>query len=478
MAKESDRAGLVGAALGAFFICILAGIWLRLIMPLNQNQNQHEQELDELAPRRKPDTDPDPDLERGLVGGEFRLRDPNMFIIPEEGEGGEFNPTTHHVTPMVQPTGGKQHGKKVQAPPKSRPRLVDTMAEHNGGRDSPRHGKEHVMSETNQVFEDDDMVLMPPGASLSQGGSKCSSQRTSFLSDPFDLSHFLSPRRGSHAPKPEGTQVGPDALPAMPKPAVTRESRDYSISRRPAHTGRSSTNGPSSTDHMPEPSEFEIVDAKTSSKDDVATRWKPAPPKASRYRGLSATRPGRKPQSTSLPRSHIDSDHVTSPNASPLPTVRPPLPAFEILSAKTRPDSWENFSSAGDNDTDGDPNEWASQVYSTMTEPEALHVEANKAPARTDEDSPGGLPAWPLSGPFPPSPRIFERKASLPGRKSKFFEVDVDGVPAGEQRDELALVRKCVALLREGARTPTILTSYGEAKSPAGSCDGQDLRRA
>ncbi|ROV94148.1 hypothetical protein VPNG_09329 [Cytospora leucostoma] len=402
MANEGDRAGLIGAAVGAFFTCILAGIWLRLILgpskpllPLNQSQDQHEQELQEVPPRRNRGLD----LERGVVGGEFQLRDPDMFMIPEEDEGGEFDPTTHHGA-MVNSVTGEQHSKKVRAPPRLRLNPIDTVVGScPGDREIPQLSRQHVMSEATPVLEDDDMMLMPPGASLSQG----------------------------------------------------------------------------------DPSTFEIEDTTISSKNDIATQWKPAPPKVSRYRGLSATRPGQEAQVPSPSQSHIDNEHVVPQTTGPLPTMFPSQPASETFTVKTRPDSWENFSYTGGNDTDGDPDEWSSQVCSTVAEPQraeafqALHVGADKAPTKADEDIPGGHQERSLAGPFTPSPRILEQKASLPGRKSKFLEVDVDALPVGESR-ELALVRKCVGLLREGARTPTVFTSHEEVESPVG--EGQDFEHA
>ncbi|KAK7742263.1 hypothetical protein SLS53_004406 [Cytospora paraplurivora] len=230
----------------------------------------------------------------------------------------------------------------------------------------------------------------------------------------------------------------------------------------------------SGKEHTMNPSIFEVEDTIISGNEEVTAQWKPAPPKVSRYRGLSATRSDQKPQLLTPSQSHIDIDHVAPQNTGPLPTILPPLPALGTFTTSTRPDSWEDFSSTGETDTDGGSAEWKSQVCSTVAEPQRaeafqeLHV---------DEYIPGGHRGWPLAGPFDPSPRILEQKASLPGRKSKFFEVDVDTVAVGVSR-ELGLVLKGVELFREGARTPTILTSYGDGEVDSPAEEGEGLEHA
>ncbi|ROW03029.1 hypothetical protein VMCG_05736 [Cytospora schulzeri] len=461
------------------------------------------------------------DLEKGLDRDRnHRLPDPDMFVIPEGDEGGKFSPPAigrsnptmknakkNYLMPAVQAgknakTAGLDLGRDMAL---ANPGDRGDLRSGQGGR-TIKHGLlKPVIGGAILIHgdSDDETLLIPAGTPLPRKKSKRESkgkgkarevdEDSPSSSEPFGLSHLLSPRTGSRAPNGASAPVGLDhVLPAMPRPAMTKESRGRSISRRPVYPGSPTTfSGPSA---MPPPSRFMIVDTDVSSEEEKnAERWKPEPPKVSRYRGLSATRPGQKPRAPSppppLPRFPNDDDAAARPHRSA--DSQSPLPAPETFELGDKRDSWEYFPSGSDSGAD-DSDEWTSQVLSTvvgarpdetMTTIQTADTSMNtdetqdEAEDETGKDvsgSKGKYPAWEHGGSIIPDSRILTQNASLPGRKAKFVEVDVDGSTAAAVDIESPgatsnVFRDCLELLREGARSPTILTDLGyyETERPA-----------
>lgn len=257
--------------------------------------------------------------------------------------------------------------------------------------------------------------------------------KSSSSSDPFDLSYYLSAHAGSQAAESATALLGPDGvLPTAPSRAMTKGSRGHSVSRRTVCTGSSAVPAPS---QLANPSRFVIVDTDVSSDEEKdVNRWRPAPPKASRYRGLSATR-----------RSQLPRTDRTKAAAAQRTAEAAPLPAPEVSYFGGRRDSWGFL---GTNDyavadpTDSDHDEWTSEVFTSLTGATGLATGAKPATEIETEtgraaSGPSGqqYPAWEHGGPLVPDSRILEQKASLAGREAKFVEVDLDGssieAPAG-----------------------------------------------
>lgn len=178
--------------------------------------------------------------------------------------------------------------------------------------------------------------------------------------------------------------------------------------------------------------------------------------------------------------------------------------APEIFEIGNIPDSWEySSSSSGDDEAAYTPDEWTSQICSTVVDPRVEAGETSRvantntnmeagntkreneaekdASASASVSVPAGgkyPPEWEDGGPFLPDSRILMQKASLPGRKSRFVEVDVDGPAATASAAfactaatefavpgspvETTVFKDCLELLREGARTPpTLMELYG-----------------
>jgi hypothetical protein len=487
MVSEKTRWAYIGSAFGGFafivMLFLLLAYKLGLTKPVRPLRDSAEFELSDLTGPK--------DLERGVIRDWHHLPDPDMFMIPEEGES---TPNADHSARMTR----KYPMPTVQAVKKDRKiglELDLDMADANGqNRGDLRSGADARSLRPGALEpviggavlthgdEDDETLLIPSGAALprrkSRRGSKGKGKAREVdedpsSSEPFGLSHFLSPRTGSRAPNFASAPVGFDhVLPSMPRPAKTRQSRGRSISLWPVNAASPTNPGPSG---MPHPSRFVVLDTNVSSEEDNVMRWKPEPPKVSRYRGLSATRPGQKP-------------HTPSP---PLPLCPVddslPLPAPETFDLGSRRDSWEYFSSWSEAEAEAEPepeqssfvdsDEWTSEVFSTVVGPrvdettfqtantstEAKKTKAKAETAKDDSGSGGQYPVWEHGGPLVPDSRVLTQNASLPGRKARFVEVDVDGpaAAAGSPGTISNVFRDCLELLREGARTPTILTDLG-----------------
>ncbi|ROV87955.1 hypothetical protein VSDG_09461 [Cytospora chrysosperma] len=476
MVSEKVWWAYIGSAFGGFALIIMLSFLLAyklgLTKPVRPLRNGAEFELSDLTGPR--------DLERGVVRDWHHLPDPDMFLIPEEE--GESPPAADRSARMTR----KYPMPTVQAvknDSKIGLELDRDMGDANGqNRGDLRSGAdartvrpgvlEPVMGGAILIHGDgdDETLLIPSGAAIPRSKSRRGSkgkgkarevdEDSSSSSEPFGLSHFLSPRTGSRAPNFTSAPVGFDhVLPSMPRQAKTRESRGRSISRWPVDAD------------MPHPSRFVVLDTNVSSEEDNVVRWKPEPPKVSRYRGLSATRPGQKPRTPSPPLPLFPVDDAL------------PLPAPETFNIRSTRDSWGYFSSRSEAEPEPeqssvvDSDEWTSEVFSTVVGPRpdetAFHTadtstgaDKTEAKAETGKDDSGSVaqyPVWEHGGPLVPDPRVLTQNASLPGRKAKFVEVDVDGpaAAAGSPGTTSNVFRDCLELLREGARTPTILTDLG-----------------
>lgn len=498
--SEKNQLAYIGSAFGVFAFLVMLFLVLAYKLgptrkPVRPRRDGVEFDLSDLVGPR--------DLESGDIRDRHHLPDPDMFVIPEEG--GESTPATVRSAPMMKkcpmPTVQAVKNDKIIGLELDRD-MVHANGRNRGGlrcgagARSVRSGAvEPVMGGAVLIHgdEDDETLLIPSGAPLPRRKSKRGSKgkgkareldEDSSSSEPFGLSHFLSPRTGSRAPNLASATVGLDhVFPAMPKPAITRESRGRSTSRA-VYIASPTFPWPSG---MPPPSRFVVADTDVSSEEENAKSWKPEPPKASRYRGLSATRPGQKPRAPSplLPFFPVD-------DAPRRPAGSPPLPAPEAFELGSRRDSWEDFSSGSEaeprHSSDVDSDEWTSEVFSTVVGPRPdettlqtanTSTEAGKTETETEtgKDEPGSegkYPVWEHGGPLVPDSRILTQNASLPGRKARFVEVDVDDGPAAAAAaiespgTASNAFRDCLELLREGARTPTILTDLGyyENKRP------------
>ncbi|KUI53473.1 hypothetical protein VP1G_00899 [Cytospora mali] len=506
-----NRNGLIGTSLACFIVVLLFLLWVGLVLgppkPVQLRGSHDEFELDEFNRGR--------DLEQGVVHDDGEpLRDPDMFTIPEVDEVGESNPNTGHFAPATKyPVSKVQAVKTAKGPLNFGLELA--RADANTGNDGNSHSNEDaqgarligkgvvepIMGGAILIHcdDDDETLLIPSGKPLprskssrknkGKGKAREVDDDSSLFSEPFALSHFLSPRKGSRADNLIASRLGSDdALPAVPESVKIRRSRGHSNTQRPVMVRSPTIAGPSNTHNMSHPSKFVITDIVVQSEEENKTRWKPTPPKVSRYRGLSATRSGQKPRSPSPPLPLSAEEYLSQSPGMLASADASVLPAPETFDVDNKRDSWEVFNSGSENEGEederaDDPDKWSSQIFSTVTGPQAeddtfqtiVDTESdnnteNKAGRETSDPASGQYPAWKLGGPVVPDSRILTRKVSLPGRMAKFVEVDVNGpvsapapapIPHTGSPVETTVFRDCLELLREGARTPVIPSDLG-----------------